>query len=78
MGQKSYAEKSIEWRSKGYLPSVSSSSIGSSSSTVVSSFSERTYLWLLGRSVEDDKGNTYLPDEQTQKVKETIVSVNFL
>ncbi|XP_056695372.1 uncharacterized protein [Spinacia oleracea] len=72
MGQKSYAEMTSEWQRKGYIPSVSSSSEGSSASTISSSLPSRTCLWLLARSVPDEKGNPYLPDEGTQKVKENI------
>ncbi|XP_021754760.1 uncharacterized protein LOC110720065 isoform X1 [Chenopodium quinoa] len=72
LGAKSYGEMNIVWRRKGYIPTASSASSTSSCSSVVSSLPDRTYAWLLARSIEDDKGNPYLPDEKTREVKESI------
>ncbi|XP_021718162.1 uncharacterized protein LOC110685917 isoform X1 [Chenopodium quinoa] len=69
LGAKSYGEMDIVWKRKGYIPS---SSTTSSCSSVVSSLPDRTYAWLLARSIEDDKGNHYLPDQKTKEVKESI------
>ncbi|XP_021749412.1 uncharacterized protein LOC110715149 [Chenopodium quinoa] len=75
LGAKSYGEMNILWRRKGYIPTASSTSSTSSCSSVVSSLPDRTYAWLLARSIEYDKGNPYLPDEKTREVKESIVSM---
>ncbi|XP_057250127.1 uncharacterized protein LOC130591203 [Beta vulgaris subsp. vulgaris] len=60
------------WQSRGYIPSATASSVDSSTSSVISSLPDRTLPWLLARSKKDKDGNFFFPNEETQKIKESI------
>ncbi|XP_057246942.1 uncharacterized protein LOC130589603 [Beta vulgaris subsp. vulgaris] len=60
------------WQSRGYIPSATASSVDSSTSSLISSLPDRTLPWLLARSKKDKDGNFFFPNEETQKIKESI------
>ncbi|XP_048491068.2 uncharacterized protein LOC104902486 [Beta vulgaris subsp. vulgaris] len=72
LGQKSYAEMIPIWQSRGYIPSATASSVDSSTSSLTTSLPDRTLPWLLARSKKDKDGKLFFPNEETQKIKESI------
>ncbi|XP_057251683.1 uncharacterized protein LOC130591788 [Beta vulgaris subsp. vulgaris] len=72
LGQKSYAEMIPIWQSRGYIPSATTSSVDSSTSSLITSLPDRTLPWLLARSKKDKDGKLFFPNEETQKIKESI------